>query len=371
MAKKKLTPEEIQAQQNLLRIEESVRTLNVIYDDLIEELAKLAATIPGGISKIKVFNFADYPAITERLNKVMKDTTLRAVNAIDAGIQDAVLRANLKNDALVDSVFKATKIPKNKLAKYYDRNLTAASTRATKSQLSHRVYKITKQFKRVAEMGIDIGIAAGKPARALASEIRKAVKDPEFAYRRVRNAKGNLEWSKAAKKYAKENPGAQGVGKYLNPQKNFERLTRTEINMGYRTADHNRTDTMDFVVGRRVNLSTNPNHCPFCELAAGLYPKSFIFRGWHPQCRCYVTTVLKTREELERDNIRIIQGKEPLSASVNTVKDIPPKFKKYLKENQARFNLAGERGTAPYWLQDNFKDGKRVPGKVVGGVPAN
>lgn len=377
MAKKKtLSAEEkakIEAQNNIVRIEKYTATVNAIYDDFAEELGKLASTIKN-IDLKKVFSFADYPATKSKVEALINKTNLSVVNTIGEGKEDAILRANIKNDALIDAVAKSTSIPEKQLAKYYERNLTAALTRRTKSQLSQKVYKITKQFTRVAELGIDVGIAKGVPARALASEIKKAVKTPEFTFRRVRNEKGNLEWSKAAKKYAKENPDAAGVGKYLNPQKNFERLTRTEINMSYRTADFERQQDLDFVVGIKINLSTNPNHCPLCIQLAGLYPKTFLFRGWHPQCRCYSTTVLKTPEEISADSIRIFQGKEPLKLSVNTVKKPHEGFRSLIKEKGADFEAARKRNTMPYWVHDNFKAGESiniknlVPGRVVGGV---
>lgn len=375
MAKKRLSNAEIEAQQNLARIELYTNAVNLIYDDFIEDLAKMASALPGGISKVKVFTFDDFPSIKTRLNNLIRETSLKAISAINIGKEDAILRANAKNDALVNKFVEITKsnVPRSKLPKfkakiatYNDRNLTAAITRETKSALSKNVYKITKQFTRIAELGIDRGIAQGKPARTLASEIKKAVKEPEFTFRRVRNDKGNLEWSKAAKRYQAENP--PGTGKYLSPQKNYERLTRTEINMSYRTADHNRTAVMDFVVGRRVNLSTNANHCPFCIEMAGVYPVNFLFRLWHPNCRCYVTTILKTAEEMQRDSILIIQGKEPLALSVNRVKSPNPNLTKWIKKNQAKLKGARDRGTAPYWLLDNYQGIKRVPGKVVGGL---
>lgn len=358
---------------NLKRIEEYVKMGNQVYTDFLDELAKMAASIPGGISAITVFNFDNFPALTKRISDLISQTTTKVVNIIDAGIDDAALRANGASDALVDEVFNATNIPKTKLAKYYNRNLEAAATRKTKSQLSKKVYKITKQFKQIAEAGIDNGIASGKNARDLATEIKKAVKEPEFAYRRVRNKKGNLEWSKNAKKYAKENP--PGTGKYLNPQKNYERLTRTEVNMSYRTTDHNRVQDMDFVVGIRINLSTNPNHCPFCIKMAGDYPKNFLWRSWHPQCRCYKTTILKTRDELDRDNELIFEGKQPLETSVNTVKAPPEAFSSWVVDNEGKLKEMAKRDTLPYFIQDNYKKGDytpkgRVPGTIVGGVEA-
>jgi len=365
MAKiKPLTPAEVE-RLHLLRIEYYVSFGNAVFEAYLDDLARLASGITT-INTKNVFTFDDYPGAQKKLNDLIRATTAKAVNVLALGIDDSVLRANIKSDTLLNKVFKATKIPKEKLAEYANHNLSAAATRSVKSKLSKRVYKITKQFQRIAEVGIDTGIASGKSARNLATEIKKAVKEPEFSFRRVRNEKGTLKWSKAAKKYAKENP--PGTGVYLNPQKNYERLTRTEINMAYRTAEHERTQTFDFVVGIRINLSTNPNHCPFCVSVAGVYPANFLFRGWHPQCRCYKTSIIKTETEMERDNIRILQGKEPLKSSENRVKKPNPGFNKWLKENADRIEKMEKNKTLPYWIQDNFKDGKLVPGRIVGGV---
>lgn len=375
MAKKKekLIPEDkiqetsaaIEA-RNLQRIEYYVALGNSVYDDFLAELTRIASRLPYGIKSVKAFSFSDFPQATKQINDLIKKTSIKVVNILNAGVDDAFLRANAKNDALVDAVFKGTGIPKKKLARYYNRNLEAAATRATKSKLSPKVYKITKQFLNIAEGAIDQGIASGKSAATLASNLRKAVKDPAPLFRRVRDEKGNLQLSKAEKAYRLENPA--GTGKYYSPVKNYQRLTRTEINMSYRTADHERNENMTFIVGIRINLSTNPNHCPFCIQMQGLYPKNFLFRGWHPQCRCYRTTVLKTREELDRDNELMIAGKDPSTNSVNTVKNTPEKFNEWIKENKATIERKSEAGTLPYWYQDNFKDGKRVPGKVVGGI---
>lgn len=355
--------------RNLQRIEYYISLSNQIYDDLIIELAKIAISYPGGLKAFSGFSFDKIPGIKAKVNKLLNDTTIRAVNSLTGGIDDAFLRANAKNDALVDAVFQGTGISKKKLARYYNRNLEGAVTRATKSELSENVYNITKQFKIITEGAIDSGIASGKTAVQLAADIRKAVKDPTPLFRRVKvvdsKGKSTLKLSKSAIKYREENPAVPG--KYYSPVKNYQRLTRTEINMAYRTADHNRVQSMDFVVGIRINLSNNPNHCPFCIAMAGDYPKTFLFRGWHPQCRCYKTTILKTRQELDRDNKLILQDKKPSIKSVNTVKQPPSKFTDYLESDAVK--RMKERDSLPYWYQDNINDkGKVVAGKVIGGV---
>lgn len=132
------------------------------------------------------------------------------------------------------------------------------------------------------------------------------------------------------------------------------------------TADYERWQQLDFVVGIRIELSNNHtlNDKKFrdiCdELSAplgstntegkGCYPKDFKFSGWHPLCRCHVITILKTDEEIAEDTRRILAG-EPLDGrSVNRVTDVPREFEQWLKDNEER----AKRSTSmPYFINDN------------------
>ena len=87
------------------------------------------------------------------------------------------------------------------------------------------------------------------------------------------------------------------------------RLARTETNMAYRTADQERWQRLDFVIGYRVVLSDNHPEPDICnDLSAkrgekgnrGVYPKDFVFKGWHPQCRCYVVPILADDKEFDK-----------------------------------------------------------------------
>ncbi|MEG0033092.1 MAG: hypothetical protein RR689_02180, partial [Mucinivorans sp.] len=79
-------------------------------------------------------------------------------------------------------------------------------------------------------------------------------------------------------------------------------------------------------------------------------PTSFVFTGWHPQCRCYVIPILKTDEEFWAWDER---GEAP-AESVNTVRDLPQGFKNYVAKNDKGIKEALKRGTATYWVRDNL-----------------
>jgi hypothetical protein len=103
------------------------------------------------------------------------------------------------------------------------------------------------------------------------------------------------------------------------------------LNRMFRTSDHERWQQMDFVVGIEIKRSNNCNsECAICKAGAGKYPKKFKWQGWHPLCRCYVISILKTSEEMKVDRERIMNGEEPTTRSVNTVKDMPPSLIDYV-----------------------------------------
>ena len=208
-------------------------------------------------------------------------------------------------------------------------------------------------------MSLDIGIREGQSAAQMSRNVRQYLNKPNMLFRRVRDEHGELQLSKRAKAY---HPG-QGV--YRSSYKNARRLTATETNIAYRTADHLRYQKMDFVVGIEIHLSGNHtlNGKPFhdiCDELAGKYPKDFKFTGWHPQCRCFVTTILKTKEERDEDVKKILRGEPVDGESVNKVDDVPQQFKTWLKDNELR---ALNRFSVPYFMTENA--GEYVPLKYI------
>ena len=204
------------------------------------------------------------------------------------------------------------------------------------------------------EMGLDLGIRAGKSADQISRDLRQYLQHPDMLFRRVRDEHGILHLSQRAKAF---HPG-QGV--YRSSYLNARRLAVTETNTAYRTADHERWQDMDFVVGIEIHLSGNhtckgrdgKQHAftDICDELAGKYPKDFKFTGWHPHCRCYATSILKTEEEMAADTQKLLKGEKVSSESVNAVKDVPDGFKKWMERNQERM----ERTKAlPKFLNEN------------------
>lgn len=324
------------------------KLIKSIYEGHENELASIYGTI-NNFNESKPFKFSDYPQTASRIKKVIEGIASKTEIAILASTTAAWGLANVKNDTFVDLVFKgrleANKIP----TQYNSRNLDALQAfqnRKTQGMnLSKRVWNYTQQHKAEIELAFDVALLNGTPARTLAKDLKQYLNEPDKLFRRVRDKRGNLVLSKNAKAY---NPG-QGV--YRSSYRNALRLARTETNMAYKQADYLRMQNLDFVVGFEVKRSNNKYDCDLCNSLKGKYPKDFKFRGWHPNCRCYVVSILATSEELDKLTDMIL-NEEDLTGfkSKNEVKGLHQGFNDYIKQNKDKI-LAAK--SIPYFVADN------------------
>ena len=188
----------------------------------------------------------------------------------------------------------------------------------------------------------------------MSRDVRRYLRNPDKLFRRVRDKHGNLRLSKAAKAY---HPGR---GVYRSSYRNALRLTATENNMAYRTADHLRWQQQPFVVGIEIKLSNNHTckgvigrFVDICDDLAGVYPKDFKFVGWHPHCRCYCVPKQASKEEFMEYQQRLLNGEDVSNYHFKgEVKDLPRNFKDWYTDNTDRIARAKSQ---PYFLRDNQK----------------
>jgi len=143
-----------------------------------------------------------------------------------------------------------------------------------------------------------------------------------------------------------------GRGVYRSSYKNAMRLTRTEINMAYRTADFERYQQLPFIKGIDVRLSNNHSVPDICDDLKGKYPKEFLFRGWHPQCRCHVVTILASKDELSKMTDDILSGQEIDTSGVKYQETLPGGYYSVLSKVDEK---AKKGSKLPYFLTDNPK----------------
>lgn len=330
------------------------KRIELIYETAVKEAARIGATI-GDFTPDRLFSFSDYPITRKRIEKLLSGLKSGLSAAIVNGINSAWTLSNNKNNELARQVFgdNVGKLSQAQYRRYFSTNDEAREAfiqRKTNGlNLSDRVWNYTNQFKEEIELGLDVCLRNGVSAEDMTKELRQYLKFPDKLFRRVRDEHGVLQLSKRAAAF---HPG-QGV--YRSSFKNARRLAATETNIAYRTADYTRWQDLDFVVGIEIKLSNNHtlNGIEFtdiCDKLKGLYPKTFKFTGWHPHCKCYAVTILKTEEEMAEDNRRIMAGEEPVQGSKNEVTDVPDNFKQWLTDNEDR---AKRSFSVPYFITDN------------------
>lgn len=346
-----------------LRHKRNIKVYELQIDNIYHDAIREAVSISGTVGKIKPdtpFSFDDYPITRKRIENLMSGLKSRMQAVVLNGINAEWTLANNKNSELANRVFgkNVGKLSEAQYRRYYSTNEEARDAFAQRKtgglNLSQKVWRYTEQFKEEIEMGLDIGIRSGRSADEMSRDMRQYLKQPDKLFRRVRDEHGQLQLSKCAKAY---HPG-QGV--YRSSYKNARRLAATETNIAYRTSDHLRWQQMDFVVGIEIHLSNNHtlNGKPFhdiCDELQGRYPKDFVFKGWHPYCRCFATSILKTPEEIAKDTQKILNGEAVDDESMNRVNDVPQVFKDWLKNNENRFESAS---SIPYFLEDNAQYAK-------------
>lgn len=357
MAKKSIFDYDKWERKHVAQMGARSKAIKKLFDNLAHQASLLGIDV--NLESDEEFYLKDYPVLEKRIDELVKEVAKKVTREITDGEEEAWLQANAKNDALVDAVVKGIGVPEEIVSQWKQPNLTALSAFQARKiagmGLSKRVWALTKSAKQELELALDIGLGEGKSAAELSRDIRQYLNEPDKLFRRVRDKHGILRLSKAAQAY---HPGR---GVYRSSYKNALRLTQTEINMAYRSADHERWAQEPWVIGQRVCLSNNHtlNGLPFhdiCDDVQGVYPKDFKFVGWHPKCRCYKIPELAKREERVAYLKKMVNGEDVSGYKFSgEVKKVPEGFDKWMKDNAERISGAEVRGKLPYFLRDNGK----------------
>lgn len=329
-----------------------------LYLKMLRDVARLLTTIQ--IDPVKPFNFNDYPAIRNRVDSLFQELSSKVQFKIERASTYEWLQANLKNDVLLNDLVKGSNLTEAQKKIYYNRNREGLQSflkrKADGLNLSDRVWLYTNQYKNEIEMAIDVAISNKVSAQELSQTVRQYLQQPETLFRRVRDKNGVLHLSKKAAAY---HPGR---GVYRSSYKNAMRLAGTEINIAYRTADHVRMQQLPFIKGFRVVTSNNHPVRDICDDLKGEYPKEFLFKGWHPHCRCHVETIMVSDKEYNDIEDRLLAGEDISDyKSPTAVKSVPKGLKDWVKNNKDR---GSKWKSQPYFIRDNFEGG-RIEGGLL------
>lgn len=391
MPKKKIDYDKA-AKMLFSRTEHYADNVRRLYATATDELLKLSAMkVSNGVSA--AFSFSDSKRLSEQANAILRALYSGVYNEIKGGVIAEWENANKSCDALITSIFGKKVKEDNHYARYFARNKESVDAFFKRKSeygglnLSQRVWKYVGDFKTEMEMALSVAMGEGKSAATISREVRKYLQRPDMMFRRFRvktgeqdifDADGNIVgkepvygrvWRRKVVDAATGNVSWQtvnlkdysfGRGVYRSSYKNAMRLTRTETNMAYRTADQERWQRLDFIIGYRVVLSDNHPEPDICnDLSAkrsekgsrGVYPKDFVFKGWHPQCRCYVVPILADEKEFDKIQEAILND-EPIPESKGVIREPNKYFQDWWMKNKKRVS---EAQSLPYWVKDNPK----------------
>lgn len=374
------------------RTEHYADNVRRLYATATDELLKLSAMkASNGVSA--AFSFSDSKRLSEQANAILRALYSGVYNEIKGGVIAEWGNANKSCDALITSIFGRKVKEDNHYARFFARNKESVDVFFKRKSeygglnLSQRVWKYVGDFKTEMEMALSVAMGEGKSAATISREVRKYLQRPDMMFRRFRvktgeqdifDADGNVVgkepvygrvWKRKVVDAVTGNVSWQtvnlkdysfGRGVYRSSYKNAMRLARTETNMAYRTADQERWRQLDFVIGYRVVLSDNHPEPDICnDLSArrgekgsrGVYPKDFVFKGWHPQCRCYVVPILADEKEFDKIQEAILND-EPIPESKSVIREPNKYFQDWWMKNKKRVS---EAQSLPYWVKDNPK----------------
>lgn len=391
MLKKKIDYEKA-AKMLFSRTEHYADNVRRLYATATDELLKLSA-MKASNGASAAFSFSDSKRLSEQANAILRALYSGVYNEIKGGVIAEWENANKSCDVLITSIFGKKVKEDNHYARYFARNKESVDAFFKRKSeygglnLSQRVWKYVGDFKTEMEMALSVAMGEGKSAATISREVRKYLQRPDMMFRRFRvktgeqdifNADGNVVgkepvygrvWKRKVVDAVTGNVSWQtvnlkdysfGRGVYRSSYKNAMRLARTETNMAYRTADQERWRQLDFVIGYRVVLSDNHPEPDICnDLSAkrgekgsrGVYPKDFVFKGWHPQCRCYVVPILADEKEFDKIQEAILND-EPIPESKSVIREPNKYFQDWWKSNKKRVS---EAQSLPYWVKDNPK----------------
>ena len=373
----------------LSEIEKKITGLMGNTYTMLTQLQAVKDALAQGSQAGTLFSFDSNPAALAQLQNEVAQLAADIDKALQQGTA-AAWNAGQKsvNDTLART-FGNTKAGKKEI-ETLDKEATAALRQRSATAhgfytepqggvtISDRVWKMTASVKTDLEVAIQNAAMEGKSAADLAGEIKQYLKHPEHLYRAVRvkdpdtgEWTGEYKMSQAA--IDAQARGEFGRGVYKSAYANALRLARTELTQAYRRAEWETYQENPLITGYRIELSNHhttkvqtkkgtkekPLHDICDEMAGTEYPKTFMWTGWHPNCRCKMVPILINNNDFkERVKARHAGKLGEWQPEKQTTK-MPAAFIEWVKDNPNKVN---NPKTAPFFIRDNYKDGNVAKG---------
>lgn len=355
-----------------------------LYDKIITDLSSAVSVSAKDASTDEFYNIERDCTPSEKTK--VQTLLSQYSNALQGLIQQGITRAVLLCADTQDKALKSyTRMEGDEVDAWRkDTSKAFLESRMKRDKglnLSDRVWNYTQQTKSEFELAmshaLEDGISKGTSAESLGRKVRQYLNNPDMMYRRYHTKrlmsdgtkKDVVEWRKRVidedgkVHFVKDDLAKVGTGVYRSARQNALRLTITETNMAYDFANCTRWANEPFVLGLRIRLSDAHPDDDICDELEGDYPKTFMWRGWHPRCMCSISPILMDRKSDEWKKLRAMSDEDYKKyQSPNLVKNVPKQFKQWCDDNKDKLNAAREKGKLPYFVRDNEK----VVGEIVG-----
>jgi hypothetical protein len=350
-------------EQLLAYIQQLEAQLKGLFGNSYAEALKLAE-VRKAIESGQQFTWQGNPAAERQLNQQLQLLAKVTGKTIQNGITGAWKEGESEvKDAILDRFGKGENseevntILEKAVKDQRVKGMTAHTFAARKEgglTLSNRVWNLAGNAKKDLEVIIQNGILEGKSADEISRGLKDYLNEPDKLYRRVRNKETDeLELSEAAKKYH------PGPGVYRSAYKNALRLAITEVSAAYRRAEWESYQNNPLIIGYRIELSNNHTVVingqvrtlyDICDVMVGSYPKTFLWTGWHPHCRCRMVPIMISDEDFKARQKAIQAGKLDEWKPSTEIKQPPKGFFDWIENNRER---AKGWGNMPFFVKDN------------------
>ena len=387
----------------IVRTEAYAEKIRRMFAETVNEILELNRTLPDIASGVMYSFDGDTKRVQAKVEMLLRRLHSSATLAIKEGVAVEWEQANLECDKLVKSAFGQEVLSSSEFAAWRKRNTDARDAFINRSEkglnLSDRVWKSVRQLRDEMEVAITVSVGDGTSARNISRQVRQYLNDPDLMFRRFRYKKGEkdiidpetgdvigkqpvygLKWKKRIKgedgryrfiDYDKSEYQDEWTGKgyYKSSAQNAMRVARTETNIAYRRADHERWQQMDFVIGQRIHTAHDHKEKDICDKLKGDYPKDFVFTGWHPQCFCFATPILLDDKYTDSMEDMFLRGEDwegyiRKRAEEHSIRELPDSFKRWVSENGEKIAASRKRGTEPYFLRENRAAVDGILGKI-------
>lgn len=361
------------------------RKITALYGSTYKYAAQLAQ-VRAAVNSGQEFTWQENPAaakaIEQRLNAVantldgqLSKATERSFALGQASTQHALTKALGKDKATKQEVEDINADAAAEMRRRGADGHTYYTQKRGGVSISDKVWNITESTKLEIEIAIQNAALEGQSADDLARTIQQYLEHPERLFRSVRvkdpvtgEWTGEYRMSKAAQQC---HPG-QGV--YRSSYKNALRLARTELTQAYRRAEWETYQDNPLITGYRIELSNNhtttvvtkkgrrvePLRDICDEMAGTQYPKTFLWTGWHPQCRCRMVPITITTDDFKERVKARHRGKLDEWKPKEQTTEMPAAFTKWVEENKHRWQQPGH--SAPFFIRDNYQQGNVAKG---------